>query len=73
MLPSSFAEFFLPLEVALDAERCGFGQRGARNTRNANDGIYNSPSSTDKTALTLQTSKTASGYAGVINLGVAVG
>jgi hypothetical protein len=50
-----------------------YSSRGTRNTRNANDGIYNSLSSTDKTGLTLQTSKTAEGYAGVINLGVAVG
>ena len=47
--------------------------RGSRNTRNANDGIYNSLSSTDKAGLTLQTSKTSDGYAGVINLGVNVG
>lgn len=50
-----------------------YSSRGARNTRNANDGIYNSLSSTDKMALTLRTSKTTNGYAGVINLGVAVG
>ncbi len=42
-------------------------------TRNANDGIYNSLSTNDKTGLTLQTSKTVDGYAGVINLGVNVG
>ena len=50
-----------------------YSSRGTRNTRNANDGIYNSLSSTDKAGLTLQTSKTADGYAGVINLGVNVG
>ena len=50
-----------------------YSSRGSRTTRNANDGIYNSLSSTDKTALTLQTSKTSDGYAGVINLGVTVG
>src|SRR5258706_2767326 len=50
-----------------------YSSRGTRTTRNANDGIYNSLSSTNKTALTLQTAKTADGYAGVINLGVAVG
>ena len=47
--------------------------RGARTTRNAQDGIYNSLSASEKTGLTLQTSKTADGYAGVINLGVSVG
>jgi protocatechuate 3,4-dioxygenase beta subunit len=50
-----------------------YSSRGTRTTRNANDGIYNSLSSTDKVGLTLQTSKTTDGYAGVINLGVAVG
>jgi protocatechuate 3,4-dioxygenase beta subunit len=50
-----------------------YSSRGSRNTRNANDGIYNSLSSSDKAGLTLQTSKTADGYAGVINLGVSVG
>ncbi|HVS59182.1 MAG TPA: hypothetical protein VHE82_00670 [Gemmatimonadaceae bacterium] len=42
-------------------------------TGNANDGIYNSLSTNDKTGLMLQTSKTVDGYAGVINLGVNVG
>ncbi|MDP9203161.1 MAG: intradiol ring-cleavage dioxygenase [Gemmatimonadota bacterium] len=50
-----------------------YSSRGSRNTRNANDGIYNSLSTTDKAGLTLQTSKTTDGYAGVINLGVNVG
>ncbi|HMI56142.1 MAG TPA: hypothetical protein VK494_08145, partial [Gemmatimonadaceae bacterium] len=50
-----------------------YNTRGSRNVRNANDGIYNSLSATDKAGLTLQTSKTADGYAGVINLGVNVG
>jgi hypothetical protein len=50
-----------------------YSSRGNRNTRNANDGIYNSLSTADKTGLTLQTSKTTDGYAGVVNLGVNVG
>ena len=50
-----------------------YSSRGSRNTRNANDGIYDSLSTTDKAGLTLQTSKTTDGYAGVINLGVTVG
>ncbi len=49
-----------------------YSSRGSRNTRNASDGIYNSLSTTDKAGLTLQTSKTSDGYAGVINLGVNV-
>ena len=50
-----------------------YSSRGSRNTRNASDGIYNSLSTADKAGLTLQTSKTSDGYAGVIKLGVAVG
>jgi protocatechuate 3,4-dioxygenase beta subunit len=49
-----------------------YNSRGTRNTRNSNDGIYNSLSTTDKVGLTLQTSKTSDGYDGVINLGVNV-
>jgi protocatechuate 3,4-dioxygenase beta subunit len=49
-----------------------YNSRSTRNTRNSNDGIYNSLSTTDKVGLTLQTSKTSDGYAGVINLGVNV-
>jgi protocatechuate 3,4-dioxygenase beta subunit len=49
-----------------------YSSRGTRNTRNASDGIYNSLSANDKAGLTLQTSKTTDGYAGVINLGVNV-
>ena len=49
-----------------------YSTRGTRNTRNANDGIYNSLSATERAGLTLQTSKTSDGYAGVISLGVKV-
>lgn len=49
-----------------------YSSRGSRGTRNGNDGIYNSLSTTDKSGLTLQTSKTSGSYAGVINLGVNV-
>ena len=50
-----------------------YSSRGSRNTRNTDDGIYNSLSTTEKAGLTLQTSKTTNGYTGVINLGVTVG
>jgi protocatechuate 3,4-dioxygenase beta subunit len=50
-----------------------YSSRGSRNTLNASDGIYNSLSTNDKAGLTLQTSKIADGYSGVINLGVNVG
>ena len=49
-----------------------YASRGTRDRRSSSDGIYNSLSATEKTGLTLQTSKTASGYAGVISLGVNV-
>jgi protocatechuate 3,4-dioxygenase beta subunit len=52
--------------------RSPYNTRGSRDVRNANDGIYNSLSSTEKAGLTLQTSKTSDGYAGIISLGVNV-
>jgi protocatechuate 3,4-dioxygenase beta subunit len=50
-----------------------YSSHGTRDRRNSNDGIYRSLSATDKAGLTLQTSKSANGYAGLINLGVNVG
>jgi hypothetical protein len=50
-----------------------YSSRGSRNTRNASDGIYNGLSTADQAGLTLQTSQTTGGYAGVINLGFNVG
>jgi hypothetical protein len=50
-----------------------YNTRGQRNTINTTDGIYSSLSSTQKSALTLQASKSGDGYAGTINLGVQVG
>jgi hypothetical protein len=50
-----------------------YNSRGQRNTLNSTDGIYNSLSAAAKSALTLATSQTSNGYAGIINLGVAVG
>ena len=50
-----------------------YREQGTRNVRNANDGIYRRLSASDKTGLSLQTSKSANGYAGLINLGVNVG
>ena len=50
-----------------------YNSRGTRDRRNSNDGIYNSLSAAEKAGLTLQTSKTSDGYAGVIDLGVNVG
>jgi protocatechuate 3,4-dioxygenase beta subunit len=50
-----------------------YASRGTRNTVNTTDGIYNSLPSAQKSALTLQASKTSDGYAGIITLGVQVG
>lgn len=50
-----------------------YNSRGTRNTLNTTDGIYNSLSAAAKSALTLQTTATTAGYAGIINLGVQVG
>jgi protocatechuate 3,4-dioxygenase beta subunit len=50
-----------------------YSSRGRRNTLNSNDGIYNGLSSAQKSALTLSTTQSGSGYAGVINLTVNVG
>jgi protocatechuate 3,4-dioxygenase beta subunit len=50
-----------------------YNTRGQRNTTNATDGIYNGLTTAQKSALTLATTKTADGYAGVINLDVSVG
>lgn len=47
-----------------------YSSKGTRDTLNTSDGIYNSLSASEKTALTLATMKTGDTYAGVINLGV---
>jgi len=49
-----------------------YSSRGTRNTRNADDGIYNELSATQKAALTLQAAKAGNGYEGVVNFGVQV-
>jgi protocatechuate 3,4-dioxygenase beta subunit len=50
-----------------------YSSKGKRDTLNTTDGIYSGLSAAEKVALTLQTSVTDSGYAGIINLGVQVG
>jgi protocatechuate 3,4-dioxygenase beta subunit len=50
-----------------------YSSKGRRNVVNSADGIYNSLSTAEKSALTLQTTSAGAGYAGVINLGVQVG
>lgn len=49
-----------------------YSSRGSRNTRNADDGIYNELSASQKAALTLQAAKAGNGYEGVVNFGVQV-
>lgn len=49
-----------------------YSSRGTRNTRNADDGIYNELSATQKAALTLQAAKAGNGYEGMVNFGVQV-
>lgn len=50
-----------------------YAAHGARDTRNATDGIYDSLSATEKSGLTLQATRSGDGYAGTIDLGVRVG
>jgi len=50
-----------------------YNTRGQRNTMNSTDGIYNSLTTAQKSALTLQTTQTTDGYSGIINLDVNVG
>jgi protocatechuate 3,4-dioxygenase beta subunit len=49
-----------------------YNTRGQRNVVNTTDGIFNSLTTSEKSALTLQAAPTANGYAGVINLTVQV-
>lgn len=50
-----------------------YSTRGRRNTLNTTDGIYRRLSTSERAALTLQTSAAAGGYNGIINLGVQLG
>jgi hypothetical protein len=50
-----------------------YSSKRRRDTINTRDGIYNSLTAGEKVALTLVTSPSGSGYAGIINVGVQVG
>jgi protocatechuate 3,4-dioxygenase beta subunit len=50
-----------------------YSSKGQRTILNGNDGIYSGLTAAQKSVLTLQATKAGDGYAGVINLGVAVG
>ncbi|MEO7962822.1 MAG: hypothetical protein ABIT38_02825 [Gemmatimonadaceae bacterium] len=49
-----------------------YSSKGTRNVLNTNDGIYNSLSSTEKTALTVQATASGTGYTRAITLGVSI-
>jgi protocatechuate 3,4-dioxygenase beta subunit len=50
-----------------------YAARGMRDTVNSRDRIYNSLTTAERAALTLQASRSGNAYAGTINLGVQVG
>jgi protocatechuate 3,4-dioxygenase beta subunit len=50
-----------------------YSSKGRRDRLNTTDGIYNSLSAAEKSALTLRTTANSSGYSGVIDLGVSLG
>lgn len=50
-----------------------YAAKGQRDVRNNNDGIYNSLSASEKSALTLQTTQAGTGYTGEIDLSVQLG
>lgn len=68
------SQFFFPESLTDTVHgQSPYSSKGRRDTLNTNDGIYNSLSAAAKVALTLETTATTNGYAGVINLGVQVG
>lgn len=68
------SQFFFP-ESLTDVvhAQSPYSSKGRRNTLNSTDGIYNSLSSAERSALTLEAAEDDTGYSGVINLGVQVG
>jgi len=62
-------------ESVTDSVHAGtpYASHGSRDTRNTGDGIYDSLSSTGKSALTLATTRSGSAYDGVIHLGLRIG
>jgi len=68
------SQFFFPESLTDTVHALSpYSAKGKRDTLNANDGIYNSLTTAQKSALTLQATQATSGYTGVINLGVNVG
>jgi len=68
------SQFFMPESLTDTVHALSpYSVKGKRDTLNANDGIYNSLTTAQKAALTLQATSVSGGYAGVINLDVNVG
>lgn len=68
------SQFFFPESLTDTVHaQSPYSSKGRRNVLNGSDGIYNSLSSAEKSALTLETTPDGTGYSGVINLGVQVG
>jgi protocatechuate 3,4-dioxygenase beta subunit len=68
------SQFFMVESITSTVHAIGpYNTRGQRNVMNPADGIYNGLTTAQKSALTLQTTKTTDGYSGIINLDVNVG
>ena len=68
------SQFFLPEAVTnVVHAQAPYASKGTRTTFNSTDGIYNSLTTAQKSALTLDAAPTNGGYAGTINLDVSVG
>lgn len=68
------SQFFFPESLTDTVHaQSPYSSKGRRNTFNTTDGIYNSLSTAEKSALTLQSTPDGTGYSGIINLGVQVG
>ena len=68
------SQFFLPESLtSVVHAQAPYAAKGTRTTFNTTDGIYNSLTAAQKSALTLETAATSGGYAGTINLDVQVG
>jgi protocatechuate 3,4-dioxygenase beta subunit len=68
------SQFFMPESLtSVVHAQAPYASRGTRTTFNSTDGIYNSLTTAQKSALTLDAAATSEGYAGTINLDVSVG
>ena len=68
------SQFFMPEPVTTIVHaQAPYASKGTRTVFNSTDGIYNSLTTAQKSALTLEAAATSAGYAGTINLDVSVG